>query len=66
MKRLTDKDVEKYFKRYESYVYVGAKTTETLIVTFLTVATKVFGRVLPIKVVETLRSELKNAYTITK
>ena len=33
VKRLSDKDVEKYYKRYESFV--GAKTTETIADSFL-------------------------------
>ena len=33
VKRLDDKDVMKYYKRYETYV--GAKTTKTLIENFL-------------------------------
>lgn len=47
VKHLSDKDVEKYFKNYESYV--GARTTETLTESFLMVATKAVGLVLPIK-----------------
>ncbi|KAL9951856.1 hypothetical protein ACROYT_G044595 [Oculina patagonica] len=39
VKRLTDKEVEKYFKRYEAYV--GAKTTDSLIDSFIFLATKV-------------------------
>ncbi|KAL9956033.1 hypothetical protein ACROYT_G037451 [Oculina patagonica] len=38
VKRLTDKEVEKYFKRYEAYV--GTKTTENLIDSALTLLTK--------------------------
>ena len=64
VKRLTDKEVEKYNKRYETYV--GAKTTETLIESFIMVATKAAGWVLPIKNVEALQSELKKDYIITK
>ena len=64
VKRLTDKDVEKYNKRYETYV--GAKTTETLIESFIMFATKAAGLVLPIKNVEALQSELKKDYIITK
>jgi len=39
VKRLSDKDVEKHYKRYEAYV--GATSTETLIESFLMLATKV-------------------------
>ena len=63
VKRLSDKDVEKYNKRYESYI--AGKTTETLIESFLMVATKAAGRVLPIKNVEALQKELQSDYIIT-
>ena len=38
VKRLSDKDGENHYKRYETYV--GAKSTETLIESFLMLATK--------------------------
>ena len=38
VKRLSDKDVEKYIKRYETYV--GSKTTETLIDSCIFLVTK--------------------------
>ncbi|KAL9968111.1 hypothetical protein ACROYT_G026443 [Oculina patagonica] len=41
VKRLTDKEVEKYFKRYEAYV--GSKTTDSLIDSFIFLVTKVVG-----------------------
>ena len=40
VKRLNDKDVIKYCKRCETYV--GAKTTETLIDSFLSLSTRSF------------------------
>ena len=64
VKRLSDKDVEKYFERYE--VYVSSKTNDTLLDSFLTFASKIVGNFLPIKDVEALRNELKNDYIITK
>ena len=51
VKRLDDKDVIRHTKRYETYV--GAKTTETLIDSFLSFSTKALGWV-------------KNDYIITK
>lgn len=63
VKRLSDKDVENYFKRYE--VYVSSKTNDTLVDSFLTFASKIVGNFLPIKDVEALRNELKNDYIIT-
>lgn len=43
VKHLRDKDVKNYFKSYESYV--GARTAETLIESFLPAATKAVGMV---------------------
>lgn len=62
VKRLTDKDVEKYFKRYEAYV--GAKTTENLIDSALTLFTKAASLFVPLKNIEALQKELKNDYII--
>lgn len=45
-RRLSDKDVEKFYKTFESYV--GAKTTETLIENFLVVISKGLGMVVSI------------------
>ena len=64
VRRLEDKDVMKYSKRYESYV--GAKTTEALIDCFLTLSTKALGLVVKIKDPEALKNELKNDYIIEK
>ena len=63
VKRLDDKDVIRHTKRYEAYV--GAKTTETLIDSFLSFSTKALGWVVKIKDVDALQNELKNDY-ITK
>ena len=64
VRRLEDKDVMKYSKRYEAYV--GAKTTEALIDSFLTLSTKALGLVVKIKDPEALKNELKNDYIIKK
>ena len=64
VKRLDDKEVLKYHKRYEAYV--GAKTTETLIDSFLCYATKALGLVIKIKDADALKNELKNDYVIAK
>ena len=64
VRRLEDKDVMKYSKRYEAYV--GAKTTEALIDSFLTLSTKALGLVVKIKDPEALKNELKNDYIIEK
>ena len=64
VKRLSDKDVMRAHKRYETYV--GAKTTETLIDSFLSFATKALGLVVRLKDTEALQNELKNDYIITK
>jgi len=64
VKRLDDKDVVKYQKRYEAYV--GAKTTETLIESFLSLTTKALGLVVKIDDGDALKNELKNDFIITK
>ena len=64
VKRLSDKDVMKYHKRYETYV--GTKTTETLIESFLFFATKVISMVVRLKDPDALHNELNNDYIITK
>ena len=64
VKQLDDKDVMKYHKRYETYV--GAKTTETLIESFLSLTTKALGLGVKIKDIDALKNELKNDYIITK
>ena len=64
MKRLDDKGVIKHYKRYETYV--GAKTTETLIESLLSLTTKALSLVVKIKDADALQNELKNDYIITK
>ena len=64
VRRLEDKDVMKYSKRYEAYV--GAKTTEALIESFLSFTTKALGMVVKLKDPEALKNELKNDYIIAK
>ena len=64
VRRLDGKDVMKYCKRYESYV--GARTTETLIESFLAFSTKALSLVVRIKDTEALQKELKSDYIITK
>ena len=64
VRRLEDKEVLKHYKRYETYV--GAKTTETLIESFLSFSTKALSLVVKPKDTEALRNELKNDYIITK
>ena len=64
VKRLDDKEVIWHTKRYEAYV--GAKTTETLIDSFLSISTKALGWVVKIKDVDALQDELKNDYIIAK
>ena len=63
VRRLEDKDVMRH-KRYETYV--GAKTTETLIESFLSFSTKALSLVVRLKDTEALQNELKNDYIITK
>ena len=63
VKRLSDKEVMRAHKRYETYV--GAKTTETLIDSFLSFATKALGVVVRLKDADALHAELKNDYIMT-
>ena len=64
VRRLEDKDVIRHSKRYETYV--GARTTETLIDSFLAFSAKALSLVVKLKDVEALQNELKNDYIITK
>ena len=64
VKRLEDKDVMKYSKKLEAYV--GARTTEALIDSFLASSTKALGLVVKLKDPEALKNELKNDYIISK
>ena len=62
VKRLSDKEVEKYNKRQEAYI--GSKTTESLIDSFLMLVSKGLGMVVKIDDVEKLQQDLKNDYII--
>ena len=64
VKRLSNKDVEKYTKRYETYV--GSKTTDSLIDSFIFLVTKVVGMTVNIKDIDAYQKELRNDYTINK
>ena len=64
VRRLEDKDVIRYYKKRETYV--GDKTTETLIQSFLSFSTKALGLVVRLKDAEALQNELKNNYIIKK
>ena len=64
VRRLDDKDVMRHCKRYEAYV--GAKTTKTLIESFLAFSTKALSLVVKLKNAEALKNELKNDYIIKK
>ena len=60
VKRLSDKDVQKYFKRYEAYI--GNKTTDSLIDSAIMPSSKGVGMVVSIDDVKKLQKELKNDY----
>ena len=64
VRRLEDKDIMKYSKRYEAFV--GAKTNEAMIDSFLSFSVKTLGAVVRIKDPVALKNELKNDYVITK
>ena len=62
VKRLSDKDVEKYHKRQEAYI--GSKTTESLIDSLLMLFSKGLGLVVKVDDIEKLQQDLKNDYII--
>ena len=62
VKRLSDKEVEKYNKRQEAYI--GSKTTETLIDSFLMLFSKGLGMVVKVDDIEKLQQDLKNDFII--
>ena len=64
VKRLSDKDVEKYAKRYDTYV--GAKTTDSLIDSCIFIVTKVVGMAVNVKDIDAYQKELRNDYIINK
>ena len=64
VKRLSDKDVQKYSKRYEAYI--SNNTTDSLIDSALMLLTKGVGLVVSIGDVKELQKELKNDYIINQ
>ena len=62
IKRLLDKDVQKYSKRYEAYI--DNKTTESLIDSAIMLFSKGVGVAVQIDDVKELQKELKNDYII--
>ena len=58
------KEVEKFTKRYETYV--GSKTTESLIDSFIFLVTKAVGMSVNIKDIDAYQKELRNDYIINK
>ena len=64
VKRLDEKEVIKYYKRYETYI--GSKTTDSLIDNFLSLAIKGVGMIVKIDDANALKNELKSDFIITK
>ena len=64
VKRLTDKDVEKYSKRYQTFI--GSKTTESLIGSVVDLYAYAASAMLNIKDVDRLKEDLKKDFTISK
>ena len=62
VKRLSDKEVEKYHKWHEAYI--GSKTTESLIDALLMLFSKGLGMVVKVDDIEKLQQNLKNDYII--
>ena len=61
LKRLTDKEVEKYYKRYETFV--GSKTTESMVDSLLT---RGLEMIVEIDDIDAMKKELKEDYIINK
>ena len=64
VKRLSDKDVQKYSKRYKAYI--GNKTTESLTDSTIMLYSKGVGMVVSIDDVKKLQEELNNDYIINQ
>ena len=64
VRRLEDKDVMKYYKRYETYI--GANTTKPMIGNFLNFSTKALGYLVRLENIKSLRNELKSDFIIMK
>ena len=64
VKRLSEKGVQKYYKRYEAYM--GTKTTEAMVDSFIMLLSRGLGKVLPIGDVKALQEELNADYIITQ
>ena len=64
LKCLTDKEVEKYYKRYETFV--GSKTTESMVDSLLTLLTRGLQMVVEIDDVDAMKKELKEDFIINK
>ena len=64
VKRLSDKDVEKYAKRYQAFI--GSKTTDSLIDSAIFLLTKVVGMAVDIDDMKAYQRELKEDYIINQ
>ena len=64
VRRLTDTEVQKFYRRYETYV--GAKTTESIVDGFISVLVKGVGLFVPLKDAESMKRDLKKDYLIEK
>ena len=64
VKRLSDKDVQKYSKRYEDYI--SNKTTKALVDSFIMLYSKAVGKLVSIDDVKALQEELNKDYIITQ
>ena len=64
VKRLSDKDVQKYSKKYEAYI--DNKTTDSLIDSAIMLFSKGVGMAVSIDDVKELQKELKNDYIINQ
>ena len=62
VKRLTDKEVEEFYKRYEAYV--GSKTTKAFIQNFLMLASKAVDMVVKVNDVDALQKDLQKEFVL--
>lgn len=62
VKRLSGKDVKKFFKRHEAYL--SGKTTETLIQSFFMLTRKAIDMVIKVDDVEALQNDLQKDFEI--
>lgn len=64
VEKMSEKDVEKYYKRYEGYI--GLKTTENMVSTFLDLVAVPLASIFQIENVQDYQMDLREDYCIKK